>query len=647
MGITAAAGLLLAGGVAAAVLPRTGAPAQTDAAPPAAGGSTAAGTVAAGRFARAAREFQVPVPVLMAVAYAESRWDGHAGQLSADGGYGLMDLTRVTPAMLAAGTPGGAGGRSAAGPALHTLDAAAGLTGIAPALLRSRDLDNLRGGAALLAAAERRLTGGTPADPAAWYGAVARYSRSADPAVARRFADEVYGVLASGARRTTPAGRLVLAARPGLRPDRRTVPSARGAGDGDGPQCPAAVRCSVLPAASATYQRADRPLDGLRIRYIVIHDTEGGYASSLRSFRDPSGDAAAQYVMRASDGAVTQMVPDQDIAFHAGNYWFNLHSVGIEHEGFAASGATWYTEAQYRATADLVRYLSARYGVPLDREHVIGHDNVPGVTSSGVAGMHWDPGPYWDWTHFMALLGAPAADAGGGMPATGTAVTVAPPFDTDRQAVRVCGQPTGASGGGPDHADDADHDAPARGCREQREPSDFLYVRTAPSASAPLFGDPALHGHAGDGSDAIDDWGGTVSAGQRFVVAGRSGDWTAIWFSGAKVWFANPGGVNTAPAPGAVVVGPVTGTAPAPVYGQAFPAPSEYPAGLTPSDHRPLAQYAVPAGQAYVASVAPVPSDDYVAASGVVVTGRERYWTVQYGHRLALLDAADVVARSG
>ena len=96
-----------------------------------------------------------------------------------------------------------------------------------------------------------------------------------------------------------------------------------------------------------------------------------------------------------------------DIAFHAGNYSTNLHPIGIEHERYAAHGGTWYTEAQYQATADLVKYLAARFGIPLDRQRIIGHDNVAGDTGPKLARMHWDPGPYFDWTRFMALLGHP------------------------------------------------------------------------------------------------------------------------------------------------------------------------------------------------------------------------------------------------
>ena len=68
----------------------------------------------------------------------------------------------------------------------------------------------------------------------------------------------------------------------------------------------------------------------------------------------------------------------KDIAWHAGNWDVNTRSIGIEHEGFLAKGGTWYTEAMYRASARLVKYLAAKHDIPLDRAHILGHDNVPG-----------------------------------------------------------------------------------------------------------------------------------------------------------------------------------------------------------------------------------------------------------------------------
>ncbi len=111
--------------------------------------------------------------------------------------------------------------------------------------------------------------------------------------------------------------------------------------------------------------------------------------------------------MRSSDGLVAQHIPTRDVGWHAGNWYVNMHSIGVEHEGFAATGATWYSEPLYRNSAKLVKYLADRYDIPLDRAHIIGHDQVPGITPAYVAGMHWDPGPYWDWEHYFQLMGAP------------------------------------------------------------------------------------------------------------------------------------------------------------------------------------------------------------------------------------------------
>ncbi|WP_084703792.1 N-acetylmuramoyl-L-alanine amidase [Phaeacidiphilus oryzae] len=598
------------------------------------GGSSGDGANAEqSQFADAASEFHVPEAVLMAVAYQESAWEAHPGQYNTSGGYGPMNLTDVTSRMLDGGEVGAAGRHDLSpllsSPSLHTLTTAARLTGASADQLRQDTAQNIRGGAALLASYEKRLTGSTPSDPAAWYGAVARYSQASDRKSAGLFADRVFSTLKSGASRTTQQdAKLRLDALPSLKPliDQLAKLGLK-AGDSGGAECPPDVDCSVLAANAADLQVANRPSDGVAIRYIVLHDTESSYDAAIKTFQQPGGDAA-QYVMRSSDGAVTQMVPNEDIAFHAGNYWFNMHSIGIEHEGFAAQGATWYSQTQYEATADLVRYLALRYGIPLDRQHIIGHDDVPGPADSYVAGMHWDPGPYWDWNRFMELVGAPTDAGPHGVGPVGTAVTISPDFPANSQTVKVC------------PADDPSGNTPA--CTERTENANFLPVRTAPSADAPLFGDQAVHPKGGSGTDEISDWGSTVQAGQQFVVAGRSGDWTAIWFSGAKVWFYNPGGGNTTLSLGARVLHTTGG--PAQLYGSGYPQADEYPAGLKASTQSPYTVYSFPAGQAYVATRAAVPADDFFTDGDKHVSGSERYYTIQFNHRLALVNSAAVTA---
>ena len=117
-----------------------------------------------------------------------------------------------------------------------------------------------------------------------------------------------------------------------------------------GAECPRSLRCDFVPAAYAqnssdpgdygNYDLANRPSDGLAIRYVVIHDTEVGYDDTIAEFQNSHAYVSAHYVIRSKDGHVTQMVPTKDVAWHAGNWWVNTHSVGIENEGYATELAT-------------------------------------------------------------------------------------------------------------------------------------------------------------------------------------------------------------------------------------------------------------------------------------------------------------------
>jgi N-acetyl-anhydromuramyl-L-alanine amidase AmpD len=92
------------------------------------------------------------------------------------------------------------------------------------------------------------------------------------------------------------------------------------------------LSCQVVPAAYqqnnpsdpsdyGNYDLAFRPTDGLGIRFVVIHDTEVGYDDTIRLFQNPLAYVSAHYVLRSSDGQVTQMVPTRDVAWQDGNWW--------------------------------------------------------------------------------------------------------------------------------------------------------------------------------------------------------------------------------------------------------------------------------------------------------------------------------------
>jgi len=149
-----------------------------------------------------------------------------------------------------------------------------------------------------------------------------------------------------------------------------------------------------IAASAANLRRADRP-DDYRIDRVIIHVTQGSYRSAVKVFQDPSHQAAAHYVVR-KDGHVAQMIRELDVAFHAGNRQYNERSVGIEHEGFVEKASS-FTDAMYASSARLTAAVCARYGIPVDRTHIIGHVQVPGTD-------HTDPGRYWDWDRYMKLV---------------------------------------------------------------------------------------------------------------------------------------------------------------------------------------------------------------------------------------------------
>ncbi|WP_367320662.1 N-acetylmuramoyl-L-alanine amidase [Streptomyces sp. HUAS ZL42] len=149
-----------------------------------------------------------------------------------------------------------------------------------------------------------------------------------------------------------------------------------------------------VSASSANFRWADRPAD-YSIDMVVVHVTQGGFASAVKAFQDPGHRAAAHYIVR-KDGRITQMIRELDVAFHAGNREYNERSIGIEHEGFVEKASS-FTDAMYASSARLTAGICARYGIPVDREHIIGHVEVPGTD-------HTDPGKYWDWDRYMRLV---------------------------------------------------------------------------------------------------------------------------------------------------------------------------------------------------------------------------------------------------
>lgn len=330
----------------------------------------------------------VPRELLAATAWSLSRLEQREGAVNELHGVGVMDLRDdgVYPSMAEA----------------------ADLAGLDAESLVGDVGNNLLAGAMMLAARaefEELRTGESVDTLEEWYPVVAAYSGVEDPLVAMGFADQVFDVLARGMAVTTSDGELIeIDAQPLLW--RREA--ARGSARAN----------KWVPASSSNYTDDNRS----SVSQVVIHTTQGSYSGAVSWFQNPSASVSAHYVVRSSDGEITQMVQEEDIAWHAGHWDTNKVSVGIEHEGYVEDPGRWYTDAMYRASAELTRDICDRYGIPKDRSHVIAHAEVPGCSSSGGggAGCHTDPGSGWDWNYYMSLVtgtGSGSSSMGGtGLP---------------------------------------------------------------------------------------------------------------------------------------------------------------------------------------------------------------------------------------
>jgi hypothetical protein len=104
---------------------------------------------------------------------------------------------------------------------------------------------------------------------------------------------------------------------------------------------------------------------GYKVDAIVLHTMVGWISAADRRFKNWNSYVSANYGVRV-DGSIWQWVSEDDTAYHAGDWIFNLTSVGIEHEdGGDYMGVR--PDVLYASSASLVAAIAARHGVPLVR----------------------------------------------------------------------------------------------------------------------------------------------------------------------------------------------------------------------------------------------------------------------------------------
>ncbi len=181
-----------------------------------------------------------------------------------------------------------------------------------------------------------------------------------------------------------------------------------------------AVKDYLFPVTEYSWERTEDP------EFVVIHFTsavvthpEDPYAIShvRQTFLDY--DVSIHYLIDR-DGTVYCYIPEDRAAWHAGAGEYlndpkytnkmNLYSIGIELVGIGSQAdmsqyltkaqykkldpsLPGFTDAQYSALETLVSDLCFRYEIPMDRTHILGHEDY--------ASRKTDPGELFDWSRIL------------------------------------------------------------------------------------------------------------------------------------------------------------------------------------------------------------------------------------------------------
>jgi N-acetyl-anhydromuramyl-L-alanine amidase AmpD len=171
------------------------------------------------------------------------------------------------------------------------------------------------------------------------------------------------------------------------------------------------------PAASCNYSSRN----SVAVSAVTIHTVQGTYSGCISWFQNCAASVSAHYVVRSSDGQITQMVYESLKAWHVGSE--NPYTIGIEHEGYV-NNAAWYTVAMYTNSAALCADICNDYGInplrtgwwPWLATTYYNQSSIPGGCTRIKGHMHYpnqthnDPGVNWNWNYFYKLINtAPAA----------------------------------------------------------------------------------------------------------------------------------------------------------------------------------------------------------------------------------------------
>ncbi len=326
-------------------------------------------------FNEAAAEFKVPAELLMAIGQVQSNWT-QVGE-SMYGSWGIMGVVENT--------------------SIQQISKAASILKVSPQQIKADAKTNIRAAAALLSKYQNNPA---PTRLEDWFEATQEITGLQSPLYKEQLAQRFYELMAKGSKSVTLWGEIINIAPVKVNISQQIQQSGnKTAGQQSNNPKEGVAKTSAAvdyPGALANFTTCNfNSRNGAPIEYYFVHYiATGTYQGTIDWFKNCSSSVSAHYVVRNSDGQVTQVVSEVDRAWSQGVTLYNDRGIGTEHEVLASNLAMWYSEPMLTSAGNLAANVCDRRAIPKVRAvaapGINGHSDVRATSCPNMTQDVWN-----------------------------------------------------------------------------------------------------------------------------------------------------------------------------------------------------------------------------------------------------------------
>jgi hypothetical protein len=144
-----------------------------------------------------------------------------------------------------------------------------------------------------------------------------------------------------------------------------------------------------------TVNFSSRPAGAIKY-YFIHYIATGTYEGAISWFKNPDAQASSHYIVKNSNGEITQVVLESNKAWTQGVSEYNNYGIGVEHEVLSTNLSMWDSQQMQTALANLAIDVCNRNNIPKVRranngdKGIYGHNDVSSTTCPNLTPERWD-----------------------------------------------------------------------------------------------------------------------------------------------------------------------------------------------------------------------------------------------------------------